>query len=354
MAKLVNINGLEGGETLAADIITDDYKVLLSAGTILKTEYIEKLKELDIFQVKIETEELNTEESIILREEVKESCLNRVKDVLGRHTYNNNSELMEINSAAEEVIQNILDDEDAIEAVYEIKERTPDIYEHSLTVCSMAILTGLKLGLSRDVIHDIGTASLLHDLGLRYITVNYSNTDISSLSEKEQEEYRKHTVYGYTAVLHEQWISERAKKILLFHHEKKGGMGYPLHATEVPIECQVLGICETFDELICGIGFIPLKVPEAIEFIKAIKGSLFDDKVTDAFFQFIAAYPINTLVKLSDGSEGIVIKQNKGFPERPVIRLTKDKSGNTCKAQMILDLIKVHNVVIDCVLEKES
>ncbi|MBQ7065223.1 MAG: HD domain-containing protein [Lachnospiraceae bacterium] len=348
MSKLVSINELEGGEVLAADVITNDYQVLLSVGTILKLDYVEKLKELDIDQVRIQTE--NSEECAILKEEVKETCLNKVKDVLGRHTYNNNSELMEINSAAEDVIQNILEDEQAVEAVYEIKERTPDIYEHSLTVCSMAILTGLRLGLSRDVINDIGTASLLHDLGLRYITVNYINTDISSLNEKEQEEYRKHTVYGYTAVLHEQWISERAKRILLFHHEKKGGLGYPLHATDIPVECQVLGICETFDELICGIGYVAHKVPEAIEFIKATKGNLFDEEVTNAFFQFIAAYPFNTLIKLSDGSEGIVIKQNKGFPERPVIKLTKDSSGNTCNTETIVDLVKVHNVVIECIL----
>lgn len=350
MSKLISLNELEGGEVLAADVMNEDYQILLSAGTSLKPEYVEKLRELDVAWVRIESEE--TEEFTILKKEVKESCLNKVKDVLAHHTYNNNSELMEINLAAEEVIQNILEDEQAVETVYEIKERTPDIYEHSLNVCSMAILTGIKLELSRDVINDIGTASLLHDLGLRYITVNYINTDISSLNEKEQEEYRKHTVYGYTAVLHEQWISERAKRILLFHHEKKGGIGYPLHANDIPIECQVLGICETFDELICGIGYVPVKVPEAIEFIRAVKGNLFDEKVTDAFFQFIAAYPVNSVIELSDGSQGIVVSQNKGFPERPVVRLTKDCYGNDCSVETIVDLVKVQNVVIECVLEK--
>lgn len=354
MAKLINIDELKGGEILAVDVITDDFKVLLSANTSLKEEYIEKLKELGISQVKIQTKELENEHSLILKEEVKQVCLNRVRDVLGRHTYSNNSELMEINSTAEDVIQNILSDEQAVEKVYEIKERTPDIYEHSLTVCSMAILTGIKLNLSKDVIHDIGIASLLHDLGLRYITINYFNTDMSALNERDQEEYRKHTVYGYTAVLHEQWISERAKRILLFHHEKKGGLGYPLHATEIPIECQVLGVCETFDELICGIGCIPLKVPEAIEFIKSMKGQLFDAEVIEAFFQFIAAYPMDTIVKLSDNTIGIVISQNKGFPERPVLRLVRDKDGNTCKTEIIVDLIKIHNVVIESTIDELS
>lgn len=351
MSKLIKVDELKGGEILAVDVMTDDFKILLAANTPIKKEYIEKLKELGIFRVKIQTEEPEEERSTILKEEVKEVCLNRVRDVLGRHTYNNNSELMEINSTANDVIQNILSDEQAVEAVYEVKERTPDIYEHSLTVCSMAILTGIKLKLSEDIIHDIGIASLLHDLGLRYITVKYFNTDISMLNENQQEEYRKHTVYGYTAVIHEQWISERAKRILLFHHEKKGGMGYPLRATDIPIECQILGICETFDELICGIGCIPLKVPEAIEYVKSMKGQFFDEEVTEAFFQFIAAYPIDAVVKLSDNTIGIVISQNKGFPERPVLRLIRDKNGNTCKTEMIVDLIKVHNVVIESTID---
>ncbi|MBD5544620.1 MAG: hypothetical protein HDR01_10400 [Lachnospiraceae bacterium] len=352
MARLINIDELKGGEILASDVITGDFKVLLAANTPIKKEYVEKLKELGISQVKIQSETAENEHSVILKEEVKKVCLNQIREVLGHHTYNNNRELMEINSTAEDVIQHILEDEQTVEAVYEIKERTPDIYEHSLTVCTMAILTGIKLELSKDIIHDIGIASLLHDLGLRYITVNYFNTDISTLNEKEQEEYRKHTVYGYTAVIHEQWMSERAKRILLFHHEKKGGIGYPLHATEIPIECQVLGICETFDEMICGIGCIPVKVPEAIEFIKSIKGRLFDEEVTEAFFQFIAAYPIDTLVKLSDQTIGIVVGQNKGFPERPVLRLIKDKDGNTCKTEAIVDLIKVHNVVIETIIKE--
>ena len=41
MSKLVSINELEGGEVLAADVMTDDYQVLLSVGTTLKTDYIE-------------------------------------------------------------------------------------------------------------------------------------------------------------------------------------------------------------------------------------------------------------------------------------------------------------------------
>ena len=45
--RLCKVNDLKGTEVLAKDAMTLEYKILLSAGTLLKPEYIEKLKELN-------------------------------------------------------------------------------------------------------------------------------------------------------------------------------------------------------------------------------------------------------------------------------------------------------------------
>ena len=42
--------------------------------------------------------------------------------------------------------------------------------------------------------------------------------------------------------------------------------------------------------------------------------------------------------------------QNKQFPERPVLRITKDKNGNLCEELRYIDLLKVHDVFIDEVM----
>ena len=76
--------------------------------------------------------------------------------------------------------------------IYDIKERSSDIYEHSISLCSLATLTALKLNLSKERVHDIAVGSLLHDLGLRYMTISYQNQNIDSLSQVEQSEYMKH------------------------------------------------------------------------------------------------------------------------------------------------------------------
>ena len=46
--RLCKVNDLKGTEVLAKDAMTLEYKILLSAGTLLKPEYIEKLKELNV------------------------------------------------------------------------------------------------------------------------------------------------------------------------------------------------------------------------------------------------------------------------------------------------------------------
>lgn len=350
--KKIKVDDLQGGELLASPVLTEDCQVLIGKGTIIKELYIDKLLECGIKEVEIEDDPaIFVEPKIILQKEVKNDCLEKVKDILERHTYNNNAELIEINVAAEKVISNIIENEDVVEKVYEIKERSADLYEHSISVCSLATLAALKLNLPNELVHEIGTASLLHDLGLRYLTVPYTNIDMSTLTEKEQEEYRKHTVYGYTAVQHESWISDKAKKMILFHHERINGSGYLLHAKEISKESQILEVCEFLDEQLCGIGCKRVKVHEAVQYLQAEAGIMFAADVVDAVLAFTAVYPVGTTVKLSDGAVGIVIKQNEHFTDRPVLQVLIDQNGKECEQKTFIDLVEIRNVVIDSVLD---
>ena len=40
-------------------------------------------------------------------------------------------------------------------------------------------------------------------------------------------EYKKHTIYGYSSVEKEEWLSDTAKEIILLHHENVKGTGFP-------------------------------------------------------------------------------------------------------------------------------
>lgn len=346
--KLCKVEDLKGGEVLARAIMTSGFHILLAEETVLRPEYIEKIVEMGITEIYIKEEELvHTQEVVLLKTDVENTFRNKVKNILEKHTYNRNAELVELSQTADHIITNILEEDEVVEKIYDIRERSSDLYEHSINICSLATLTSLKLKLPKDRVHDIGVGCLLHDLGLRYLTIDFTDQGLDTFSKVDQTEYRKHPIYGYSALKNEKWVSDISKNIVLYHHEKLNGSGYPLHAREIPYEAQVVSVCDTFDEMICGIGYHRIKVYEAVEYLKNFKGSCYNTEIVDTFLEFTAVYPAGSMVLLNDGSIGKVIYQNKEFPDRPVIQIMKDKNGRTVSKKTIIDLIRINHLFIE-------
>lgn len=410
--KLVTVEDLKDGNVIASDVLLEDYTVVLSKGTVIKEPYIEKLRELDIFTVYIEDDapqepaskpapkpkadsaaapkpaakkpapqtrkpaaeptaapqtkkpaaavpqapkpaapKLSMEEITILKDDVKQQVKGKIKDILELHVYQKTESLKKISETAQNIVEDILEDDAVVEKVYDVKERSADIYEHSLQVCTIATLIGLKLGLSEKDVYDISVSSLIHDLGLRYLVVRYEDQDINLLPAKEQEEYKKHSIYGYTAIKNEEWLSDTAKEIVMNHHEHKDGSGFPLGTDLVSRMTQIVGVCDEFDELICGVGKARVRVHEAINMIRNYSGIWFDDDIVAAFLQLIAVYPVGSKVKTNKKETAIVMRQNAHFPERPVLRIVEDKFGQVIQGEKIVDLIKDTTVVIQSVIK---
>ena len=344
------ISELIGGEILARTVMTSDYKILLSKGTVLSKEYIEKLGELDIKEVFVE-EEIDTEEVEIVKDEIGIDFKNKIKRIIEKHTFGHSKELIELSRTADNIINSLLEKEGVLEKIYDIKERSSDIYEHSISVCYLAILVALKMKIPMEKIHDIGVACLLHDLGLRYIMVDYTGRDIGEFSKEELREYKKHPIYGYSALQNESWMSDLSKNIILYHHEHINGSGYPLKVTSLPFEVKIVNICEQFDEMICGIGYRRLKVYDAIQYLKKNRNIYYDGTILDIFLDFAAVYPAGSYVLTNDGEIGIVVKQNKNHSDKPVIKILYDKSGNKISYNLIRNLLTEDRISIKKVIE---
>lgn len=388
--RLVTVDSLKDGDVLARDVMQEDYTVLLTQGTVMKEEFIKKLQDLSVVTVYIEedrqekdlsvteikeevqgkteesidtakTEEkkvsaksepkISVEEIRILRDDVERKIRNKVKDILEMHVYQHTEGLEQLSETAQNVITDILEEQAVMEKVYDVKERSADIYEHSLSVCTIATLIALKMEMSQKDVYDISVSALIHDLGLRYLVIRYEDQDIHFLPAKEQEEYKKHTIYAYTAVKKENWVSEEAKDIILNHHEHKDGSGYPLGTDLLSRPCQVLGVCDEFDEMICGIGKARVRVHEAINCIRNYSGIWYDDDIVQTFLQMIAVYPVGSKVLTNTGVKAVVVRQNNHFPERPVLRVLEDKFGQAVTHEQMIDLIKDTRVVIQSVLK---
>lgn len=346
------VTEIQDNDILARPIMTLDYQIILPQGATLKKDYIKKLEELGITEVAIREKEIDDNEIAVLKLDIEKNVKEKVKDILERYTYQKNEYLAELSKTADNIISTILEEEQVVEKVFDIKERSTDIYEHSISICSLAILTALKLQVDKQKIHDIGVGCLLHDIGLRYSTIDFAHKDVDQLTGAELAEYKKHPVNGYTSVQHEDWISDTSKAIILYHHERLDGSGFPLRVKEdIPYECRIVNVCDVFDEMICGIATKQIKVYEAIEYLKTFKNKKFDGTIVDAFLTFTAVYPAGTHVMTNEGELAVVVSQNKDFHDRPIIRIIKDKDGNAVKEKIIKDLVKVHNIFIEKVID---
>lgn len=338
---------LTGVERLEKDIYLPNGIVLLGEGTILKKEYVMKLQELGVYEVRVVDESEETDIRNALREEHHQI----IKDVFERHVYQHDTILSELKETAEEILETILENDNVSENLLSIRERSLDLYEHSLNVCVYAIMLSLRLGWEKTKIPDIATGALLHDIGLRYISFDVIGVDMEDRTDQIGVEYKKHPMYGYTAVEKYDWMSKVAKDIIFMHHCGADRTGFPIRLNKLPMEVQIVAVSDLFDRKLSGIGCKRSKVYEILEYIKAISDVKYDKKICDMFISMIATYPNGAKVKLLTGETAVVIRQNGDFKERPVIRLICDENGNTMESEVIIDMMKNQSIFINEVLD---
>ena len=343
--KLVKVSDLKGNEKLAKHILTESGAELMAKGTIIKVDYIDKLIQLGVDQVFIDDSlflniDFTNENKGFIREQVKEESKAIVKDILEKHVYKNTSDLVKLCAAADNIINDIISEEQVMERIVNIRKEGTDIYAHSINVCAMATLIALKNNFVKEMVREIAKGCILHDIGLRYVVVPYENVDVELLDSKERSEFRKHVILGYDTLKDEHWLGQVAKDIVLFHHERNDGTGYPFKNNGYAISdaVKIVEVCDAFDCMLNGIGCKQMKVHEVVEYIRFHSLMSFEEKYATQLLRMVAMYPVGTKVVTSDNGVGIVIKRNKQCVDRPVLKIIIDKDGKNVEDEIIKDM----------------
>lgn len=282
--KHKKVEQIQNGDVLAEDVLLDG-SVLIEKGSILKEDYIVNLKELNIEFVIVEDNN-NSDEKSILSSSFVEEQYPIVKNIMERLIHGNEDTLQELVSVAKNIQQEI-GNHFQEETVYEVSSRNSDLYMHSIMVCALTCLIGFDQGLKEEAISDIAIGALLHDIGYRFVSTNFENVDINSLSPGEVFEIKKHTIYGFSAIEAQKWIGEKSKMIILSHHERLDGNGYPLKQKNLCDEVKIVCVCDEFDSLISGIGKELCEPNKALEVLRSC-GKGFDGEIVKALEKRIA------------------------------------------------------------------
>jgi HD-GYP domain-containing protein (c-di-GMP phosphodiesterase class II) len=210
-------------------------------------------------------------------------------------------------------------------------------YVHPVKVASLSMLMGKVAGLSRGEIKQLGMAALFQNAG--YVLLPQGILEKPGfLNDAEIMAVQRHPVYGSQILARYTEIGPQATSIVLQHHERWNGSGYPfgLRAEGICKSARILGIMDVCFALASKRPhreeFLPsfaiehsiVSSQDAIEYVLAYSGELFDPEIVRTFTRVVPIYPAGAMVKLNDGRTGIVSKSNPECMRRPRIRIVKD------------------------------
>ncbi len=342
--RRIQTEQIRGNEIVAKDIYSSSGVIIVAEGTKLKLEYKHKLLEMHIHDIFIEDEISKDIDSDEFSDEVvKDLCSTTLKNTIESFAYTTTEETVQLCDIAEGLMTSVLSKKEVLYNVSKVRRYDRSLSDHCLSVAALSVLTALKSGISVESTKEIAIGALLLDIGYLSMKVDYKNLDYAKLSEDEKKEIRRHVVYGYMLVEKQEWLSAIAKDIILYHHERIDGTGYPfkLSGDRVKPEVRLVSICDAFDNMIYGTLEPRKKVYEAMEFIMGNAGTKFDRDFAIKFNASVAAYPVGTLVKTNKDEVCIVIRQNNQSPTRPVLRkLVTVADGEWAATEIEYDLTK--------------
>lgn len=174
------------------------------------------------------------------------------------------------------------------EIIFKTNEKDKITRSHSDRVVVYARAISEQLNLSQYDTELLIYAAYMHDIGKYNISTNILMKG-KKLTEEEWKEIRKHPKYSAEIIKYSVY-GKYIKPIVLHHHEKYDGTGYPerLKGDEIPYLSRVLTVIDAFDAMTSYRPYSIIKTyDEAIEELKLCSGKQFDPEIVDAFIESI-------------------------------------------------------------------
>jgi len=164
-----------------------------------------------------------------------------------------------------------------------IEAKDPYTSGHQHRVCQLVVPLAQELGLPEDKIEGIRIASLIHDIGKIGLPTEILSKP-NKLTDIEFSLIKGHSQIGYD-ILKSIDFPYSVAKIILQHHERLNGSGYPqgLKGEDILLEARIIGLADVVEAISSFRPYRPaLGIDKALEEITQNKGILYDPEVVDA------------------------------------------------------------------------
>lgn len=305
--RLVLLDEKIMGKELAIPIYFANGIIYANEGCILSEGAIRNLKNagIDTVYIKDENNEMNLKE--VLNAPIRLEVMHELKDTFDDIKKSKKVDEDKIRNIIDKIVDNFEVSENSF-MLNNIGHKNEDLklVNHSINVALLSLLIGVNKKYNRDKLEKLATGAILHDVGKLF------------------DNGPNHCKIGYNLVKSTSHIPVTSNMCIFHHHESEDGTGYPekLKGDKIHEFTKIVSICNEYNNLLQSGRF---KLPSiAIEYIASQAGKKFDREIYSDFINSIYCYPNGLFVRLNNGVKGVVVKQNKNFPSRPVVGVIVD------------------------------
>lgn len=363
--RLVPIESVKPNTVLGKSLYDVDGRILLRAGVVLREGTIAKIKEINILSIYIVDKYSNEEIDDIIKPEIRQKAIITVKEAfsnIGRlntgntvrtkesdYTWQEQSYFYNIGKMAVNIIDDILKRKDIMLALVDIRSMNNYTYSHCVNVAIISLTIGIAFQFPKKKLEALCIGALIHDIGKSLLPKEILDKQerYYKLTEEEIEIVKQHPRLGYKYLSNTYNINGLSKIVILQHHERIDGKGYPdgLVKGNILDLSNIVSIANTYDNLSTDLPGKRAMFPnDVLEYLMSNAGTMFDYDIVIVFCRIVIPYPQGTIVEISTGEVAIVKETTPGFPLRPTLKIIE--SPRVSRIGEKIDLIKEISIVI--------
>ena len=206
------------------------------------------------------------------------------------HEFNGSPDRLKIQELEEEIFQLRNATVFALNEMLDLKDIDTGL--HSTRLAEWAVRLGDMMGMSEAHLRDLEVGAILHDIGKNGVRESTLNKP-GALDFEERKEVEKHSEYGW-AILRAIPGFQRTSLLVLHHHERMDGDGYPakLKGCDIPLGARVISVIDSFDAMVSDRPYRKgLPIEEALRRLVSSSGSQFDSDIVGIFRRIVENDP---------------------------------------------------------------
>lgn len=314
--------------------LSDIFEILAGAQVFHGQELQKELHSRGVLRITLKT--IPTGKRNVL--EIYNGAVEIVQNVMGEVRMGKIPKAGPVSDIVSEMTESVFSDPHAMIGLTMIKNYDNYLYNHSVNVSIMALSLGKAMGLSEAELHAVGVGALLHDIGKTGVSEQIIRKP-GGLSSEEWDKIKEHPQLGSNIIKRMEGIDETIGRLIYEHHIKFDHSGYPETVDTLHPLSQVLTICDAYDALTTlRVYQKPHDPVEAIKVMSNFSGRHFNPDMLKTFMDMMGLYPVGTMVRLTTGEIGIVLRLNEGAPEKPVVKILYGEDGNEVSSPFEADL----------------